>query len=69
MGKNDKKIHTDFGCVVVLDDNGTAVHVSVGTLIECLQVADQVGEIPPLPNSWKSQIPDDIRVEVEENEG
>lgn len=46
------------------DQDGT-FSVSVETLIECLQVADQLGEIPPLPEAWKDQIPDIHRVKLE----
>ncbi len=46
------------------DGNGT-FSVSIETIVECLQVADQLGEIPPLPEEWKEQIPDEMKVIVE----
>jgi len=46
------------------DANGT-FSVSIETIVECLQVADQLGEIPPLPEEWKEQIPDEMKVIVE----
>ncbi|ELQ9312144.1 hypothetical protein R3D73_005190 [Serratia marcescens] len=36
----------------VMQDNYHQFTLSLGTMLECLQVAEREGEVPPLPAEW-----------------
>ena len=39
--------------------------VTAGTILECLQAAEQGGLVPLLPDDWKETVPDSHRVLLE----
>ena len=57
--------YLETSLIFSLRDASGTFSVSIETIVECLQVADQLGEIPPLPEGWKAKIPDDIKIKLE----